>query len=380
MSSLENQESAKAKGRIGLVNLGNTCFLNSALQVIRNVGSLAAYFNSDDCVRRINPENKYSPMVIPIREFVNSIWREDLIDGTRISPRKFYHTLVDIADKVGYDDLAVKHRQADAGEALIFMLDCLHEGLAHPVEMAITGNPITPEEKRWFVSYEQWIKHYKRQWSSVVRFLHGQKMSATTCKACQYHSETFEPWSSLNIPCLQYAEQSRKETCLQQPPVEGNPSLTNCLQEYFKEEIIEDYHCDACGKKQPATHTIRLSILPENILLVLNRFTNQGKKVSTKVDFDIDSVDLDTWFIGNRETTGTKYRAIAVIDHFGSLGGGHYAASARDRTEDSKWFRYDDDNVAEMPKKYVNNEHTYVIMLERIRQKKKPSAIFALEA
>ena len=220
------------------------------------------------------------------------------------------------------------------------------------MEMVVRGSPSTPEEIRWTKSYEQWIQHYKKQWSVVINTLHGQKMTATTCKTCQYHSERFESWGSLSIPLLNADK-----------PGTPAPTLRQCLEENFKDEVIEDYHCDVCGKKREANQTSRLSILPKYIVLSIMRYTARGQKVRAKIDFDLNLLDLDPWFIGNRETTPTKYRCLSVIDHHGMMGGGHYVSSCR--YEGDTWIRYDDETVAQMPTEHVNNGDTYVILLEQ---------------
>jgi uncharacterized UBP type Zn finger protein len=252
---------------------------------MRYITPVRLYFQNTEWIYHANPANKYSPMLNGISEFFNAIWRSDLSINTKIAPGRFYQTLTEIASKVGYDDLAVKHRQADAGEALLFMLDSLHEGLAHPVEMVVTGIATTPEERRWTKSYEQWIQHYKKQWSVVIKTLHGQKMTATTCKTCQYHSERFESWGSLSLPIVNGDK-----------PGTPAPTLNECLEDYFKEEILEDYHCDVCGKKREAVQTImeqKIKVLVQGIAISASSVLQSGYPVTGQVAVAANALTKD---------------------------------------------------------------------------------------
>ena len=91
-----------------------------------------------------------------------------------------------------------------------------------------------------------------------------------------------------------------------------------------------------------------------------------GAKVRAKIDFNLDVLDLEPWFIGNKDKGTTQYKTVSVIDHRGFMQGGHYYASSRDETNQNQWLRFDDESVGEMPIEHVNNGDTYVILLEQM--------------
>jgi ubiquitin C-terminal hydrolase len=85
-------------GLVGLGNLGNTCFMNSALQCLLNTSPLTDYFLSDLHVQEINTENflgSKGSVVNAYAELAKSIWESDSLEY--FPPTDFYHTLGEFA-------------------------------------------------------------------------------------------------------------------------------------------------------------------------------------------------------------------------------------------------------------------------------------------
>ena len=65
------------KGLVGLINLGNTCYMNSGLQCLSNTKELTQYFMSNQFLQHINQSNPLGAkgnLACAYAELIRKIW------------------------------------------------------------------------------------------------------------------------------------------------------------------------------------------------------------------------------------------------------------------------------------------------------------------
>ena len=107
------------RGLTGLKNLGNSCFMNSAVQCVSNVYELTDYFLTKKFANDFNKNNKYSEIAKEWYRLISGMYEENC----KISPVSFYKTCMIIAAK---NDINFGfYNQNDVQEFLVFFIDSL---------------------------------------------------------------------------------------------------------------------------------------------------------------------------------------------------------------------------------------------------------------
>jgi ubiquitin carboxyl-terminal hydrolase 4/11 len=132
---------------------------------------------------------------------------------------------------------------------------------------------------------------------------------------------------------------------LRQARRKNGVTLDECLDEFGKMETLSEnnsWYCPRCKQHRQANKKFELWKVPDILVMHLKRFSsnrNFRDKLELHVDYPIEYLDLADRVISNDEGKSMVYDLVAVDNHYGGLGGGHYTAVARN-FYNKEWYDY----------------------------------------
>ncbi len=323
----------------GLDNLGNTCYVNTMLQMLMAIPELNTYFLSNEFVEDINKRIKIlilnnkqlTPNFYLTRSYscmINDLYKDTYSSYT---PKSIYKKLN------SYHSQFVFGTQQDSAESLVVMLDAFHESLKYELNVNITGN-VQNEIDQLMLDAAKSID--TTNYSKIYDLFGGRILQSILCKEEERNNEVlskrFEPYL---------------QTILEIP--QGAETIYDCLDEFFADESLDEdnlYYDEKSKKKVAADICKKFVNLPQYLIIVLKRFkqNNMGmivgkNKSKIAIPIDDDYLDLSDYTVGY-DVNNSNYQLISVGLHSGGLHGGHYYAYAKN-SNDNKYYVYDDSNV-----------------------------------
>lgn len=320
----------KDKGLTGLANLGNTCFINSCVQILSHTYELNNFLNLGTYKKKL--QNKYeSTLLLEWDNLRELMWNENCV----ISPNKFLKTIQKLA-QIKKIDIFTGFAQNDLPEFLLFMIDCFHISLAREVNMTITGSVENTRDKIALQCFDMTKKMYSKEYSEIWNLFYGIHVSQIiSLETGDVLSSSPEPYFMINLSL---------------PPENKNPSLENCFDLYVEGEILEGenaWYNEKTKKKQNVKKQITYWSLPSVLVIDIKRFNAQNRKNQIMVTFPLENFDLTKYVIGYKQDEYI-YDLYGICNHSGGVHGGHYTAFVKNAN--GKWYHFNDTDVTEVHK------------------------------
>lgn len=345
----------------GILNLGNTCYINVNIQMILNCKLLNnLLLEKKDKID--TKELLYSYICILNRleeirkqESIEMKEETDKIYIRKLKLSSFIEKFRNIFSQVAFN-------QQDCLEGLTFILSNFHETLSKTHEL--TDPLLILDNVRYNKEIKNiCLKHFerdiKKDYSLFFNLFYSYYLTTITCDKCKHKVNKIEQY---------------KEISLNLSKENSDNNLEKLLEYYFTNEKLDDYRCDKCEVKE-CNKKITLLNTPKYLLVQLKRFEFNPKtfnmsKILKEVNYPL-FLDMDKYClednINKKLKTKNVYELNSIINHLGaSLQSGHYTSFHK---INNQWFYADDSDIQKVDEDFLflkrSKMISYVLIYER---------------
>ena len=299
----------------GLLNIGNTCFINATLQCLFNIPQFNAFLD------------KYNCSTLLLKEFNDLRIMANEGHGS-IAPNRFVNVIRHISKEKNMD-IFTTNAQNDLSEFLTFIVNTIHTEMVQKIQIDIPPN-LNDIDKKCF---EMIQSTYSNDYSIIIEYFYGIYITIinTPDKILSMKPDPFFILD-LSIPNL--------------PLV----TLEDCLKLYVQPDTIE-WKDETTNEIISASKKNMFWKMPKLLFVVFKRFDNFGKKNNTMVHVPLQ-------FTMNN----IKYLLLSVCNHMGNTNHGHYTCNVRK----DQWYEINDECVNSIPESNVITPNAYCLLFSQI--------------
>eukprot|EP00092_Neocalanus_flemingeri_P016514 GFUD01017868.1.p1 GENE.GFUD01017868.1~~GFUD01017868.1.p1 ORF type:complete len:808 (-),score=284.71 GFUD01017868.1:1858-4281(-) len=270
-------------GRTGLHNLGNTCYMNSVLQVLNTIPEFVTCYGKNDWLDRGDLTDPGSDLNLQLAKLCQGLnsgvyskeGEEAVLSDEGSQPGIRPVMLRQLVGK-GHPEFS-SNRQQDSQELFLYLLELMER--AH--KKTNSQAPIT-----------------------CLQFMAEDRTECTASGQVRY-KQRLEEYLPLNVPveaATNVAEvseylarkaevEAKGERLVGEDLVRAKIPAVSLVEAFLREEMVEDFYSSAIKAKTTAKKTIRMATFPNYLLVQLLKFRVDENWQPVKLDVEIDMPD-----------------------------------------------------------------------------------------
>ena len=309
-------------GLRGLANLGNTCYINSILQILSHTEELSLSTLSVNS--NVNEEN-FRVLWVNLKQM---LWDDK---NEIVIPKNFIIYLHRYAHHKKLDNFN-RYQQNDSHEFLLFLIYVFHKSLCKKIH-----NVPTHKDKIMNIYNKTIHSNFNNEYSDIIPLFYGVHINFIIDLEGNVLSRKPEPFSIISTH------------------INNVNSVYDCIVNYCKPDILNgnnSYVHPVSKNKIIVTKRIHILKTPPILIIHLNRWNEKGKKVNSMVHAD-RTMDISDIVIGN---STYKYSLYGVCNHSGTEHGGHYTSNIY---TSGKWYNCNDTTISPIRAETVVTPYSY---------------------
>ena len=317
----------------GLVNIANTCYMNSTIQCFAHIKELFNYFQKPKIAKLMDTPGSEDKLFTVFGELIICLWNP--YDSSPLYPYIFKENLGKM------NSLFQGPIPNDAKDLLTFILMQLHDELNHANNINNNFNQMNilnvNMQKDQKVMFNIFIKDFQNKNRSIISDLFfGLNYNRTECLFCRSALYNYQTFNFLIFPLAEVLNYKNK--FINNMNYYGNiVTLDECFQYNQSYSPLNEYYCNVCNRNSQGQYATFLSVLPNIIIIILNR--GVGLQYNVKIDFE-ENLNLQNYVEYFREDS--FYELIGLVTHYGESGAsGHFMARCKSPI-DGFWYLYND--------------------------------------
>lgn len=335
-----NIEKYKDKGLTGLANLGNTCYINSCMQIISHTYMLNEIIDNINIDKLNNTEDKI--LLIEWKNLRDLMWSKNCC----IAPNRFVNIIHQLA-QIKNLELFTGFVQNDVPEFLYFVIDTFHNSIKENIEL----NEINISDDIIIKECNKVLKEFiSKNYSDIVKLFYGIQISKIISEnKTDILSVKAEPYCIISLPI------PNKNPC----------NIFDCLDLYITSEFMNEenaWYNEKTKNKENVYKSLAFYSFPEILIIDFKRFNNFNKKINTLINTPINELDLTNYAIDTSQIY--KYKLYGICNHSGECIGGHYTSFIRNAND--KWYHFNDTNINEIKEENLITNKGYCYFYHKI--------------